>query len=54
MDSVGVGAGEIVFYVSGSSARMTQVTEGKPSDCAIIAIVDFIEKDGAYTYSKNQ
>jgi len=54
MDSVGAGPGEIVFYVSGSSARMTHVTEGKPSDCAIIAIVDFIEKDGAYTYSKNQ
>jgi len=53
MDSVGAGTGEIVFYVSGSSARMTNVTEGKPSDSAIIAIVDFIEKDGVYTYQKN-
>ena len=54
MDSVGAGVGEIVFYVSGSSARYTDVTEGKPSDSAIIAIVDFIEKDGVYTYTKNK
>jgi microcompartment protein CcmK/EutM len=54
MDSVGAGRGEIVFYVSGSSARMTNITEGKPSDSTIIAIVDFIEKDGNYTYQKNQ
>ncbi len=54
MDSVGAGPGEIVFYVSGSSARMTNVTEGKPSDSTIIAIVDFIEKDGVYTFQKNR
>lgn len=54
MDSVGAGSGEIVFYVSGSSARMTNVTEGKPSDSTIIAIVDFIEKDGVYTFQKNK
>jgi microcompartment protein CcmK/EutM len=54
MDTVGAGVGEIVFYVSGSSARYTDVTEGKPSDSAIIAIVDFIEKDGTYTYEKNR
>ena len=54
MDSVGVGVGEIVFYVSGSSARYTHVTEGRPSDSAIIAIVDYIEKDGVYTYEKNR
>jgi ethanolamine utilization protein EutN len=54
MDSVGAGEGEIVFYVSGSSARYTDVTEGRPSDSAIIAIVDYIEKDGAYTYRKNR
>ena len=52
MDSVGAGSGEIVFYVSGSSARYTDVTEGKPSDSAIIAIVDNIEKDGVYIYQK--
>jgi microcompartment protein CcmK/EutM len=54
MDSVGAGEGEIVFYVSGSSARYTDVTEGRPSDSAVIAIVDYIEKDGTYTYEKNR
>lgn len=52
MDSVGAGIGEIVFYVSGSSARFTEVTEGKPADSTIIAIVDAIEKDGVSTYKK--
>ena len=54
MDSVGAGIGEIVFYVSGSSARYTDVTEGKPADSTIIAIVDNIEKDGKLTYQKNK
>ncbi|MFA6400133.1 MAG: EutN/CcmL family microcompartment protein [Salinivirgaceae bacterium] len=53
MDSVGAGVGEIVFYVSGSSARFTEATDGKPTDSAVIAIVDFIEKDGSFTYQKN-
>jgi microcompartment protein CcmK/EutM len=52
IDSVGANAGEIVFYVSGSSARMTEATKGKPSDATIIAIVDTIEKDGEITYQK--
>jgi microcompartment protein CcmK/EutM len=50
IDSVGANAGEIVFYVTGSSARMTDTTKGKPSDATIIAIVDVIEKDGTVTY----
>ena len=54
MDSVGAGPGDIVFYVSGSSARNTDVTEGKPSDSAVIAIVDHIEMDGAFTYQKSR
>jgi len=53
IDSVGANAGEIVFYVTGSSARMTETTKGKPSDATIIAIVDVIEKDGVLTYDKS-
>jgi microcompartment protein CcmK/EutM len=52
MDAVGAGIGEVVFYVTGSSARLTKVTEGKPADATIIAIVDNIEKDGQYVYQK--
>jgi microcompartment protein CcmK/EutM len=54
MDSVGAGVGEVVFYASGSSSRMTSVTDGKPSDAAIIAIVDAIDVDGALVYQKDR
>jgi microcompartment protein CcmK/EutM len=54
IDSVGANAGEVVFYVTGSSARMTDVTKGKPADAAVIAVVDTIEKDGNLTYQKSE
>ena len=54
MDSVGAGVGEVVFYASGSSSRMTTVTDGKPSDAAIIAIVDSIDLNGELVYQKDQ
>ena len=54
MDSVGAGLDEIVFYVSGSSSRLTKVTEGKPSDAAIIAIVDNIDIEGKAVYRKGK
>ena len=52
IDSVGAAPGEIVFFVTGSSARMTETTKGRPSDATIVAIVDAIERDGAFTYEK--
>jgi len=52
MDGVGAGPGEIVFYASGSSSRMTRVTENRPADATIIAIVDNIEMHGEMTYRK--
>jgi microcompartment protein CcmK/EutM len=52
IDSIGANAGEIVFYVGGSSARMTETTKGRPSDATIIAIVDQVEKDGKLVYDK--
>jgi microcompartment protein CcmK/EutM len=54
MDTVGAGPGEVVFYVAGSSARLTAVTDGKPSDAAIVAIVDTVELDGRAVYQKDQ
>ncbi|HAJ99687.1 MAG TPA: ethanolamine utilization protein EutN [Bacteroidales bacterium] len=54
VDCVGAGTGEVVFYATGSSARCTKQTEGLPSDASVIAIVDAIEKDGAFTYRKSQ
>ena len=54
MDSVGAGTGEIVFYAAGSSSRMTRVTEGRPSDATITAIVDNIDCNGKLVYRKDR
>ena len=54
MDAVGAGVGEVVFYVSGSSGRMTKVTHNKPADATITAIVDTIELDGQVVYQKDE
>jgi microcompartment protein CcmK/EutM len=53
MDAVGAGMNEVVFYVAGSSSRMTAVTEGRPSDATITAIVDEIEIQGKLVYQKD-
>ena len=34
------GAGEVVLYATGSSARQTGLTDGRPVDAVIMAIVD--------------
>jgi len=54
MDAVGAGPGEVVFYVSGSSSRQTDVTSGKPSDATIIAIVDTVEFQDKLVYEKGR
>ena len=40
VDTVGVGEGEVVLCVQGSSARFTPQTEKLPVDAAIVGIVD--------------
>jgi len=52
IDAVGAGQDEIVLIVQGSSGRMTTITENKPSDCTIMAIVDFITLEGKQTFAK--
>lgn len=52
VDSVGAGVHELVLVASGSSARQTKVTEGKPVDAVIMAIVDMLEVNGKETYIK--
>ncbi|HUP20168.1 MAG TPA: EutN/CcmL family microcompartment protein [Gemmatimonadota bacterium] len=48
-DSVGAGAGEVVLYATGSSARQTDVTDGRPVDAVIMAIVDEYDVGGDVT-----
>lgn len=52
VDSVGAGIGEIVLYASGSSARQTNITNNKPVDAVIMAIVDTLEVAGSETFRK--
>jgi ethanolamine utilization protein EutN len=52
VDSVGAGVGEIVLVATGSSARQTKTTEGKPVDGTIMAIVDQMEIGGKTRYTK--
>ncbi|MBL8120060.1 MAG: EutN/CcmL family microcompartment protein [Anaerolineae bacterium] len=51
-DAVGAGEGEIVLYVTGSSARQTPATEGRPADATIFAIVDTWDVGGIVKYLK--
>ena len=53
VDAVGAGIGEVVLYAAGSSARQTQVTQNRPVDATIMAIVDEIAIGGERRYVKD-
>ena len=48
VDAVGAGAGEIVLVAQGSSARLTEMTDKKPVDAVIMAIVDKLDIDPSW------
>ncbi len=52
VNAVGAGVGEVVMYASGSSARQTDVTQNRPCDAVIMAIVDTWDIDGETIYVK--
>ncbi|MBF0312965.1 MAG: EutN/CcmL family microcompartment protein [Oligoflexia bacterium] len=52
IDAVGAGVGEVVLLTTGSSARLTDVTENRPVDTVVVAIVDMIETEGKIRYNK--
>ncbi len=54
LDAIGANVGELVFYVTGSSARLTDMSKGKPTDSTIIGIVDNLEKEGTLIYQKSR
>ncbi len=51
-DAVGAGLGEVVMVATGSSARQTVMTDKRPCDAVIMAIVDSWEVDGQERYNK--
>ena|SRR5512136_3128368 len=51
-DAVQAGIGDVVMYATGSSARQTVVTDKKPCDAVIMAVVDTWEVGGKVKYQK--
>ncbi|NCA83572.1 MAG: ethanolamine utilization protein EutN [Opitutae bacterium] len=51
-DAMGAGPGEMVLTAAGSSARQTTLTDKKPVDNVIMAIVDTWEVNGEIKYTK--
>ena len=51
-DAVGAGPGEVVLIASGSSARQTTMTDKRPVDAVVMAIVDSVTVDGTTKYKK--
>ena len=52
MDSVGAGRGEWVLVSRGSAARQVPGSQDRPSDAAIVAIIDTVNTDNGMIYSK--
>jgi microcompartment protein CcmK/EutM len=52
VDAIGAGVGEVVMYATGSSARQTIATDGRPCDAVVMAIVDTWEVNGEEKYHK--
>ena len=52
VDAMGAGLGELVLYATGSSARQTTVTDKRPCDAVIMAIIDQWEVGGEVKYRK--
>ncbi len=51
-DAVGAGPEEMVLIAAGSSARQTRVTDKRPVDAVIMAIVDSWTVDEVVKYKK--
>lgn len=52
VDSVGAGPDDMVMYATGSSARQTELTEGRPCDAVVMAVVDSWDLGGENVYEK--
>ena len=53
-EGIGAGTGEYILYATGSSARQTRMTDKRPCDAVIMAIVDNWEVGGEIKYHKGE
>jgi microcompartment protein CcmK/EutM len=51
-DAVQAGIGDVVMFATGSSSRQTVLTDKKPCDAVLMAVVDTWEVDGDVKYTK--
>ncbi|MBF2099176.1 MAG: EutN/CcmL family microcompartment protein [Gloeomargaritaceae cyanobacterium C42_A2020_066] len=51
-DGVGAGIDEWVLVTRGSAARQRPGSEARPLDAAVIAIIDTVNVEGRFVYSK--
>jgi len=52
VDTVNAGVGDLVLTAHGSSARQTNITDKRPVDAVIMAMIDSLEVDGEITFEK--
>lgn len=52
VDVIGADEGEYVLVTSGSAARQTHLTDARPCDAVIMAVVDTWQIDGDVRYNK--
>ncbi len=52
VDSVGAANGECVLVASGSTARQTTLTDNKPVDAIIMAVIDTWQINGLVMFDK--
>ena len=50
VDAVQAGRGDMVLFATGSSARQTHLTEGKPCDAVVMAVIDSWDLGGKNVY----
>jgi len=53
VDTVEAGAGDLVLTAHGSSARQTTITDKRPVDAVIMAVIDSLEVGGKVVFRKS-
>lgn len=52
VDTLDAGIGDLVLTAHGSSGRMTALTQNRPVDAVIMAVIDHLEVGGQVVYRK--
>ena len=53
VDTVDAGPGDLVLIATGSSARLTEISNNTPVDAVIMAVIDSLEVGGKVTFRKS-